>query len=877
MKHFFQLTTLAILILLFSGGSFAQSITFEIDTIAVHTNAYSDGVDLTGMTTYRIYVVCETPEAVVNRPTANWTIDFSQSLIASTTNFWQSTIGGNAASDINCSLISTNPSLAYDSWVTIGCESSCDCAIPVAVTGGMYESWYTLFETGGDISIQSNWEGGNGNWNVPTTAAQAIAGDDLRILIGQFTTNGELCVNMMMQLFPDGYVDASSQSYYPTSATCNDGDYLLGCTNPTACNYNPDADGNDGSCILSGCTDPIACNYSASAGCDNGSCVYAQNTSGQVFHDINGNGVWNYYGVNAEPAIGSTGSISISELGITVFPDQNGLFDFGAIASGSYTLSYEDPNGVWDTPTDTWTTILPACAVLKVGLASINDSLLQIVNALNTSNQSTHCTNGINLGVQITNSGTEDLNGILTLQLPDFMTITTLDGSVVYDSFESSIVTWLIDGQGPGDVMFYQIHVNGPGAALMGETLNYSMTLSLVDINGNEVYNGVWDMVSNVICSYDPNDKQATPVGFEEPHFILPDDDIEYTIRFQNTGNAPAQNILITDTIEITNLNIDSFVPLYASHSFNTIVDESGHVQFVFDNINLPDSASDEINSHGFVVYKIRPIPTLPGWTEIHNIAHIYFDNNPAVVTNTTLHTIYDCNWLSIAPWLYDVCADESVMVNLDAPYVNNYEWTLDGTVLSETSSSLSLEISEPGDYEIGVTHSNELCSDSEVFHVNVHPNPEVTITYDEGTGIVSAPAGYSYSWFLFGEQMMTEIQSTFNPWQYATDEISVTLEVTSIWGCNGVSNTITATGIHEHQTLPVSIYPNPVTASSTLQLPTGVYQVKLFNAVGQNIKAWSGIQNTLQITNENLSSGVYLIRVMNELGQIGETMLVVK
>lgn len=124
---------------------------------------------------------------------------------------------------------------------------------------------------------------------------------------------------------------------------------------------------------------------------------------------------------------------------------------------------------------------------------------------------------------------------------------------------------------------------------------------------------------------------------------------------------------------------------------------------------------------------------------------------------------------------------------------------------------------------------------------------------------------------------MMTEIQSTFNPWQYATDEISVTLEVTSIWGCNGVSNTITATGIHEHQTLPVSIYPNPVTASSTLQLPTGVYQVKLFNAVGQNIKAWSGIQNTLQITNENLSSGVYLIRVMNELGQIGETMLVVK
>jgi hypothetical protein len=51
---------------------------------------------------------------------------------------------------------------------------------------------------------------------------------------------------------------------------------VLGCTNATACNYDPAATSDDGSCDFScyGCTDATAANYDAGATIDDGSCVY---------------------------------------------------------------------------------------------------------------------------------------------------------------------------------------------------------------------------------------------------------------------------------------------------------------------------------------------------------------------------------------------------------------------------------------------------------------------------------------------------------------------------------------------------------------------------------------------------------------------------
>jgi hypothetical protein len=45
-----------------------------------------------------------------------------------------------------------------------------------------------------------------------------------------------------------------------------------GCTNPSADNYDPAANIDDGSCIIGGCTDPESCHYNPQATYDNGTC-----------------------------------------------------------------------------------------------------------------------------------------------------------------------------------------------------------------------------------------------------------------------------------------------------------------------------------------------------------------------------------------------------------------------------------------------------------------------------------------------------------------------------------------------------------------------------------------------------------------------------
>ena len=49
----------------------------------------------------------------------------------------------------------------------------------------------------------------------------------------------------------------------------------VGCTDENACNFNPAALVDDGSCTLADCTDPQACNFNSEAACDGGNCVYA--------------------------------------------------------------------------------------------------------------------------------------------------------------------------------------------------------------------------------------------------------------------------------------------------------------------------------------------------------------------------------------------------------------------------------------------------------------------------------------------------------------------------------------------------------------------------------------------------------------------------
>lgn len=96
------------------------------------------------------------------------------------------------------------------------------------------------------------------------------------------------------QEYSFGCTDDTACNFEPTAVT-DDGtcDYSCqGCTDPLSCNFNPLATEEDGSCEFSscaGCTYPEASNYNAEANFDNGSCLF--NTFDPCLGDMNSDGV----------------------------------------------------------------------------------------------------------------------------------------------------------------------------------------------------------------------------------------------------------------------------------------------------------------------------------------------------------------------------------------------------------------------------------------------------------------------------------------------------------------------------------------------------------------------------------------------------------
>jgi uncharacterized repeat protein (TIGR01451 family) len=154
------------------------------------------------------------------------------------------------------------------------------------------------------------------------------------------------------------------------------------------------------------------------------------------------------------------------------------------------------------------------------------------------------------------------------------------------------------------------------------------------------------DPINDIYCglvtgSYDPNDKRGFPLGVGNNHNISPNQDIDYVIRFQNTGTDTAFTIIIRDTLS-TDLDIFSIRSGISSNDYHFRIYGPRVLEWRFDNIMLPDSNVNEPASNGFVSFKVGQKPDLVPATTIENTASIYFDYNAPIFTNTSWHTIYE-------------------------------------------------------------------------------------------------------------------------------------------------------------------------------------------------------------------------------------------
>lgn len=214
--------------------------------------------------------------------------------------------------------------------------------------------------------------------------------------------------------------------------------------------------------------------------------------------------------------------------------------------------------------------------------------------------------------------------------------ISSLPAPSVIDTV-NHYLEWHSLGLSAGGMWYAHVEFYTPQTVPLNTVLNYSLqslNSSCADLDS------IFNYQTTVVGSYDPNDKSVSPVGYTVNHGINPNltNELTYLVRFQNTGTFMAENITVIDTLS-DNVDVSSLKVLSASADYEVQI--NGHtVKFVFKNINLPDSTSNEPMSHGYVQYSVKPNASLPQDVVIDNLADIYFDYNTPIRTNTATSTI---------------------------------------------------------------------------------------------------------------------------------------------------------------------------------------------------------------------------------------------
>lgn len=241
------------------------------------------------------------------------------------------------------------------------------------------------------------------------------------------------------------------------------------------------------------------------------------------------------------------------------------------------------------------------------------------------------------LNINYSNHGIITLNDKLTLLLDS--SLNYLSSSLAPDSINGNTLIWNYTNLIPFQNLNFEVKVKVDSLTNLNDTLkNYA---SIFPINGD--FNPVDNLDSTidiVTGSYDPNSKEVSPSNLINKDSVASGQYLNYTIRFQNLGNDTAFKVVILDTLS-ANLDLSSFEITGYSHPYIFNLYQGNVASFTFNGINLPDTLKDELNSHGFIKYRIKCLPSLVAGSEIKNQAFIYFDYNQPVKTNEVVNQVY--------------------------------------------------------------------------------------------------------------------------------------------------------------------------------------------------------------------------------------------
>lgn|GEM_PF-2429875 len=394
--------------------------------------------------------------------------------------------------------------------------------------------------------------------------------------------------------------------------------------------------------------------------------VSLQYITGEVFFDLNNNNVKDL----GEPGVDSVKVRSIKSGNEVVTRCINGQYF----------------NNVTDTGTYTTSLVLEGYADYTVSPAS-SASMFAGGKRIDTVNFAVHSTAGVKdcditmqaftparysadvkYKITLTNRGAETVFNKQVQFIKD-MHLDTLQLVPAASSAAGDTIYWSINNLLPGKsiTMFASCRVRDPQPEDSFALLTSSAYFD--DEEDIDPANNAASLVQPVVDDYCVNCKEEIHNGYISMTDVINQNDLLYTIRFQNPWYVTENEIIIKDTLPAS-LNGASFEVIDASHPYILKIKNERYVEWELPKMNMTDTFHYGSLAAGYITYKIKPAAGLQPGDSISNTAYLSLDHPVWTAESSTVLTtvkrrvvtwtgLQDTAWENQHNWSDSIVPDE--------------------------------------------------------------------------------------------------------------------------------------------------------------------------------------------------------------------------
>ena len=341
---------------------------------------------------------------------------------------------------------------------------------------------------------------------------------------------------------------------------------------------------------------------------------------------------------------------------------------------------------------------------------------------------------------------------------------------------------------------------------------------------------------------------------------------------FGSPGNwSPARPVWNQYMYHVTNVNEDLSIPTYCFDKATVFTASDGTIRRPYNNFLQQayyiTQEGEPYNPSGYIEADVSGTGCnayiFHGVTYTENGQYEQLIESPEGC-DTLYHIEVNLGGTSVYDWWQTAC--NSFTWN-DITYTEPGEYTQEFSV-SNCDSIVHLHLTFAGQPEaipeiIGLTQVNvgtDLIVGQYYYHID------------------SVPLATHYEWTLEGADWIMDTTGTHCSLLITTPGTAI-LKVRAWNDCGETEQEIVIHGgffdIDERQNIPVALYPNPANDKVIVEAE-GIKSVKVYNMQGQLLKAQNGeASNWVEISLQNIASGMYAVEVLTERGRVISKMTV--